>query len=135
MNSNPPSSAAGQGLYPNGPLSESESPVLQMKRVPGDIQSQVEIPGSFHRTLTGLRREPYASGPQVLSSPAAGEQLLEEPGAARWSGNGVRPVGTSSVPAPGSHVPGRPEAGRLPLAQRGGLGPVSVGSAGGLFGR
>ncbi|KAF2733235.1 hypothetical protein EJ04DRAFT_513328 [Polyplosphaeria fusca] len=124
-NSNPPSSTVHGGYHStsNGRVTESESPVLQMKRHPGD-QPQVETPGSLPRNFGAVSQH-------AISSPATShlEQPLDDPTAARWGGNGVRPLNAAQAGASGgSSLSGRPS----PIAQRTG---VSVGSGGGLFGR
>ncbi|KAF2465053.1 uncharacterized protein BDR25DRAFT_306905 [Lindgomyces ingoldianus] len=136
MISNPPSSAAGPG-HSNGRVSESESPVLQLKRHPSDHHTHVDTPAAHPRNFTSLARESYGSNSHMMSSPAAQHvehQSEEQPH--RWSGNGMRPLhaGPSAVSS-GPSIPGRPEAGRVPLTQRSSLGTVSVGSGNGLFGR
>ncbi|KAH7372349.1 Sds3-like-domain-containing protein [Pyrenochaeta sp. MPI-SDFR-AT-0127] len=122
--SNPPSSTA-QNI--NGRLGESESPVLQMKRPPNDHSSYRNTPSSNAQNLGVLGRESYG----MFSSPAT--QPEEQEGQS-WTGGSMRPHNTGSTTAssgpPGS---GRPDASRVPLSQRNGLGTVSVGS--GLFGR
>lgn len=125
VNSNPPSSTAGPGMHSNSRV-ESESPVLQMKRNPSDHPQYSETPGSHPRTLAGLARDSYANNPHMLSSPA-GEAQTEDQGA-RWAG-GVRPLNAGVSPVPANV--GR----QVPLTQRTGLGAVSVGSGGPLFGR
>lgn len=120
-NSNPPSSTAG-GLHANNRIGGSESPVLQMKRHPSEHQPYTDTPGSHARNIIGIGRESYAT-----SSPAGAHldaQSEEQP--PRWGG--MRPGASAAS------IPGRPDSARLPLAQRSGLGTVSVGGNG-LFGR
>ncbi|KAF2831637.1 hypothetical protein CC86DRAFT_378434 [Ophiobolus disseminans] len=88
----------------NGRIGESESPVLQMKRHP---------------------TEQYA----MMSSPAA-QQLETPPDDQRW---GPRPMNQGPPVPSGPPGAGRPDAARVPMTQRNGLGAVSVGN--GLFGR
>ncbi|KAF2174995.1 hypothetical protein K469DRAFT_684815 [Zopfia rhizophila CBS 207.26] len=145
--SNPPSSTAGQGLtnISNGRAGESESPVLQMKRHPSDHPLLSETSGSQSRNFVTRVRESYAGNSHLLSSPAATHAEAhpdERDGhsvsiGARWSGNGVRPLnaGAPAAVTPGPSIPGRPEAGRVPLTQLNTLGAVSVVSGSGLFGR
>jgi hypothetical protein len=142
--SNPPSSAPhGQPHVDH--LRDSESPVLRMKRVPSEHRIPSETPGSQPRNYAALAREPYPAGHHMTSSPAVGhvERVHHEqhepqgtPLGTRWSGNGVRPLNAGPPPLPAApSLPGRPEAGRVPLPQRASLGAVSVGNGGGLFGR
>jgi hypothetical protein len=113
--SNPPSS----GLHAKGRIAESESPVLQMKRQPSEHHAYIEPPGSLPRNLAHYG----ASGPGGPNQePALDDQ------SPRWGG-----VRQGAVP--GSSIPGRPDAARVPLTQRSGLGTVSVGSGVGLFSR
>lgn len=88
-------------------MGNSESPVLQMKRHPA---------------------EQYA----MLSSPTA--QQLDTPpddrGGPRW---GARPLHNVPTATSGTPAAGRPDAARVIMEQRSGIGPVSVGN--GLFGR
>ncbi|KAF1999360.1 hypothetical protein P154DRAFT_229938 [Amniculicola lignicola CBS 123094] len=134
--SNPPSSATGPGLHStgNGRIGDSESPVLQMKRHPGDHLPLTDSPGSHPRNLGALGRESYASTAHMMSSPATShmEQVLSDEHSARWGANGSRPLhaSTPNVP-PGPPIPGR----AVPLSQRNNLGTVSVGSGSSLFGR
>jgi hypothetical protein len=126
-NSNPPSSTAHNT---NGLLGDAESPVLQMKRAPTDHTVYTETPGSDPRNLGVLGRETYG----LTSSPAA--QHMDTPheqGTQRWGSNNMRPLNAGSNTTPGPPGAGRPDAARAPLAQRSGLGTISVGS--GLFGR
>jgi hypothetical protein len=120
-NSNPPSSNAH---HTNGRIDESESPVLQMKRAPADQGTYTETPGS-NRNIGVPSREAYA----MLSSPAA-HYNDAPPEDQRW-GSSIRPMNAGPASNPGP--PGAGTA-RNPMAQRNGLGAVSVGS-GGLFGR
>jgi len=114
-NSNPPSS----GLHANGRVTESESPVLQMKRHPGEHQSFAELPSSLPRNPG-----PYANtGP---AGPNAEPHTNEH--SPRWGG-------MRQAVGPGSSIPGRPDSARVPMTQRSGLGAVSVGSGNGLFNR
>ncbi|KAF2875010.1 Sds3-like-domain-containing protein [Massariosphaeria phaeospora] len=133
VNSNPPSSTAGAAVLSNSNsrLGESESPVLQMKRYPGD---PTETPLNHGRSFAGLGREAYMGN--MLSSPTA--QHLDprfEDQSTRWEASGVRTLnhGGPTIP-PGPTLPGRPDA-RIPLTQRNHLGTVSVGSGNGLFNR
>jgi NACalpha-BTF3-like transcription factor len=138
---NTPSSAQGPP-YADAHLRDSESPVLRMKRIPSEHRLPSETPGSQPRNFAALAHEPYPGGHHMGSSPAVGhvEPLHHDhetqgtPLGARWSGSGGRPInaGPQPIPAP---LPGRPEAGRVPITQRASLGAVSVGSGGGLFGR
>ena len=117
---------------------------MRMKRHPNDNRVQSETPGSQPRNYSSLAREAYPHGQHVGSSPATGhpEPHHQEydghaaPMGGRWTGSGVRPLNAAppSIP-PGASIPGRPEAGRIPLAQRGNLGAVGVASGAGLFGR
>ncbi|KAF1969168.1 hypothetical protein BU23DRAFT_557859 [Bimuria novae-zelandiae CBS 107.79] len=115
--SNPPSS----GIQNNhGRVGESESPVLQMKRHPGEHHMYAETPGSIHRNIAGVGRESYGmSSPAGPHLDAASDDHLP-----RWGGM-----------RPGASLPGRPDSTRVPLTQRSALGTVSVGSGNGLFGR
>lgn len=124
-NSNPPSSTAGGvRVNNNGRLGDSESPVLQMKRHPSEHHSYAETPGAHARNLAGLGRESYA-----MSSPAGlHTELQPDEQAPRWGS--MRPTASAA-----SSIPARPDPTRVPLTQRTGLGTVSVGSGGGLFGR
>lgn len=133
--SNPPSSNIGMGLHStsNGRgARESESPVLQMKRQPSDHPMYSEVPASHTRNFGGLPRESYTSA-HMLSSPAAAHMEHQHEDA-RWGGSGPRPFNSGAAPS-GPSIPGRPDAARVPLTQRSGLGTVSVGSGSGLFGR
>jgi hypothetical protein len=126
-NSNPPSSNAHNT---NGLLGEAESPVLHMKRAPVDHITYAETPGSDPRNNMGvLSRETYG----MMSSPAAQHMdIPHEQGGQRWGGS-MRPINAEPNTAPGPPGAARPDAARVPLTQRSGLGTVSVGS--GLFGR
>ncbi|KAL5431167.1 hypothetical protein PMIN06_012382 [Paraphaeosphaeria minitans] len=115
--SNPPSG----GLHNHhGRIGEPDSPVLQMKRHPGEHQLYAETPGSIPRNVAGMGGEPYG-----ISSPA-GPHMDAPPDnqPPRWGGM-----------RPGASIPGRPDSGRVPLTQRSALGTISVGSGNGLFGR
>lgn len=119
MLSNPPSSTAAQGhsvLDSTAHARESESPLLQMKRIPSEHRVPSEGPGSQPRNFAGLGRESYTSNSNMLSSPAGASARI--------------PDQSTPLPAAARSEPGRP-----PLSQRTGLGPVSVGSGSGLFGR
>ncbi|KAF2636687.1 hypothetical protein P280DRAFT_409027 [Massarina eburnea CBS 473.64] len=122
VNSNPHSSSNPH--MNNGRMSESESPVLQMKRHPMMDHPYADTPGSLPRNMSNLARDPYA-----MSSPAGPSQADHQhpdDQANRWGG--MRPTPPS--------MPGRPDSSRVPMAaQRAGLGTVSVGSGNGLFGR
>jgi hypothetical protein len=108
-------------------MSESESPVLQMKRHPLEYQPYADnTPGSIPRNIASMAKESYA-----MPSPAgdAHAHAHADEQAARWGGGGMRPAG-------GPSIPGRPDSARVPMAQRTGLGAVmSVGSGNGLFSR
>jgi hypothetical protein len=117
--SNPPSS----GVPNNGRVGESQSPVLQMKRTPGDHLHYADTPGSLPRNFASMARDPYTGTSHTLSSPAA-EHRPEEQQGPRWAAMNAGPP----------HLP--PNVGRqAPLSQRNGLGPVSVGNGAPLFGR
>ena len=149
MISNPPSSTAGLSMSNNGSIGRiggSESPVLQMKRHPGDHPMQTETSGSQSRNFASLARDSYGHNGQILSSPATAPPPPEHPpvdqesstvsSGSRWNVNGIRPLnaGTTAMPSTGS-LSSRTEGGRVPLTQRNNLGAVSVGSGSGLFGR
>ncbi|KAF1842670.1 uncharacterized protein K460DRAFT_356498 [Cucurbitaria berberidis CBS 394.84] len=122
--SNPPSSKAHNI---NGRIGESESPVLQMKRPQNDHAAYTDTPGSNPRNPGMLGRENYG----ILSSPA---MQPDELGGQHWGGGSNRLLSSGPTTAPTSTPgPGRPDAARVPLTQRSGLGSLSVGN--GLFGR
>jgi hypothetical protein len=101
-----------------------------MKRAPADHITYAETPVSDPRHNMGvLSRETYG----MMSSPAAQHiDIPHEQGGQRWGGS-MRPVNAEASTAPGPPGAARPDAARVPLTQRSGLGTVSVGS--GLFGR
>lgn len=115
--SNPPSGGLQNS---HDRIGESQSPVLQMKRHPGEYQMYAEPSGSISRNIAGMGREPY-----VMSSPG-GSHMDAPPDdqPPRWGGM-----------RPGASISGRPDSARVPLTQRSALGAVSVGSGNGLFGR
>ncbi|KAF2850681.1 hypothetical protein T440DRAFT_517986 [Plenodomus tracheiphilus IPT5] len=127
-NSNPPSSNA-HNL--NGRISESESPVLQVKRPPTEHIAYAETPGTNPRSLGMHSREPYG----IMSSPAASHaELSDEQGGHRWVAGGMRPLHAGPPTAlSSSSGAGRPDGVRPPITQRNGLGTISVGNT--LFGR
>lgn len=127
-NSNPPSANTYNG---SGRMGESESPVLQMKRHPGDQAAYTDTPGSNPRNTGLMGRDSYA----MLSSPAAQHMDLppEHHNGQRWGSN-IRPLDAGPNAGPsGPQGPGRADPARLPMGQRNGLGAVSVGN--GIFGR
>lgn len=127
-NSNPPSANTMNG---NGRTGESESPVLQMKRHPGEHAAYTDTPGSNPRNFRPMGRDPYAT----LSSPAAQHMDLppDDQSGQRWGSN-IRPLNAGSNQGPsGPPGAGRADSARLPMGQQNGLGAVSVGN--GIFGR
>lgn len=127
-NSNPPSSNT-HNL--NGRVSESESPVLHMKRPPIDHSAYADTAGANPRSLGILGREAYG----VMSSPAAPHsELPDEHSGHRWVAGGLRPLNAGPPTAPPNTLgTGRPDGSRPSMTQHTGLGTISVGST--LFGR
>ncbi|KAF2277403.1 uncharacterized protein EI97DRAFT_432285 [Westerdykella ornata] len=117
--SNPPSSTAGAGLH-NGRAGESISPVLQMKRNPGEqLQYGDNTASAPHpRNFVGITREAYGGNAHVLSSPA-GEPMMEESYGQRWAA-----INSGPPPLPPNAVRGPP------LTQRSSLGAVTPALAG-----
>ncbi|KAF2654196.1 hypothetical protein K491DRAFT_717369 [Lophiostoma macrostomum CBS 122681] len=128
ITSNPPSSTAGQALPSNGRLTESESPVLQMKRHPNDLPPYLDTPGSHPRNIAGMVRDSYATNAHLLSGPA-GDVPLDDQAPPRWGNANIRPLnaGASAVPVGAAR--------QVSMPQRNSLGAVSVGSGNSLFGR
>ncbi|KAF2009785.1 hypothetical protein BU24DRAFT_427802 [Aaosphaeria arxii CBS 175.79] len=118
IGSNPPSATAHAGR-----AGESESPILQSKKHPGDHGAYSEVPGLHARIPSEALGDSYTINAHPRSSPAAIVEPVTDEHGSRWHTNNLRSL--NPVAPAGT-------ARQVPVSQKGSLGAINAQP---LFGR